>query len=56
MNNRQAMSAVSPDSAINTAASFITNTNWRDYGGESTMSYLTQMAALAVQNFVSAAE
>jgi potassium-transporting ATPase potassium-binding subunit len=41
--------------SLNTAASFITNTNWQYYGGEYTMSYLTQMAALAVQNFVSAA-
>ena len=41
--------------ALNTAASFITNTNWQYYGGEYTMSYLTQMAGLAVQNFVSAA-
>src|SRR3984893_10371902 len=41
--------------ALNTSASFITNTNWQGYGGESTMSYLTQMVALAVQNFVSAA-
>src|SRR5262245_39416680 len=48
-------SAVSPDLSFNTAASFITNTNWQSYGGESTMSYLTQMAALTVQNFVSAA-
>lgn len=47
--------AVSPDSAFNTAVSFATNTNWQGYGGESTMSYLTQMAALTVQNFVSAA-
>ena len=53
--NPQDMAAVSPDSAFNTAASFITNTNWQGYGGESTMSYLTQMFALAVQNFVSAA-
>src|SRR5205823_12810009 len=53
--NPQDMGAVSPDSAFNTAASFITNTNWQGYGGESTMSYLTQMFALAVQNFVSAA-
>ena len=53
--NPQAMAAVSPDSAFNTATSFITNTNWQGYGGESTMSYLTQMLALAVQNFVSAA-
>ena len=41
--------------SLNTAASFVTNTNWQFYGGESTMSYLTQMAGLAVQNFVSAA-
>jgi hypothetical protein len=46
---------VSPDSAFNTAVSFVTNTNWQGYGGESTMSYLTQMLALAVQNFLSAA-
>jgi potassium-transporting ATPase potassium-binding subunit len=53
--NPQAMATVTPDSAFNTATSFITNTNWQGYGGESTMSYLTQMLALAVQNFVSAA-
>ena len=53
--NPQDMAAVTPDSAFNTAMSFITNTNWQGYGGESTMSYLTQMLALAVQNFVSAA-
>jgi potassium-transporting ATPase potassium-binding subunit len=53
--NPQAMAAVSPDSAFNTATSFITNTNWQGYGGESTMSYLTQMLGLGVQNFVSAA-
>jgi len=47
--------AVRPDLAWNTAASFLTNTNWQSYGGESTMSHLTQMAALAVQNFASAA-
>jgi K+-transporting ATPase ATPase A chain len=46
---------VSPDQAFNTAISFMTNTNWQWYSGESTMSYLVQMAALAVQNFVSAA-
>jgi K+-transporting ATPase ATPase A chain len=46
---------VSPDQAFNTAISFMTNTNWQWYSGESTMSYLAQMAALAVQNFVSAA-
>src|SRR3977135_740264 len=53
--NPQALAAVSPDSSFNTATSFITNTNWQGYGGESTMSYLTQMFALAVQNFASAA-
>jgi len=53
--NPQALAAVTPDSAFNTAASFSTNTNWQGYGGESTMSYLTQMLALTVQNFVSAA-
>ena len=49
------MAAVSPDSSFNTAVSFATNTNWQGYGGESTMSYLTQMLGLAVQNFLSAA-
>ncbi|HET8870742.1 MAG TPA: potassium-transporting ATPase subunit KdpA, partial [Aquabacterium sp.] len=53
--NPQAMPAVSPDSAFNTAVSFVTNTNWQGYGGESTMSYLTQMLGLTVQNFLSAA-
>ncbi len=53
--NPQDMAAVSPDSAFNTAVSFATNTNWQGYGGESTMSYLTQMLGLTVQNFVSAA-
>jgi K+-transporting ATPase ATPase A chain len=53
--NPAAMAAVSPDSAFNTAVSFVTNTNWQGYSGESTMSYLTQMLALAVQNFLSAA-
>jgi K+-transporting ATPase ATPase A chain len=53
--NPQQLGAASPDLAFNTAASFVTNTNWQSYGGESTMSYLTQMAALAVQNFLSAA-
>jgi K+-transporting ATPase ATPase A chain len=53
--NPAAMASVSPDSSFNTAISFITNTNWQGYGGESTMSYLTQMLALTVQNFVSAA-
>ena len=53
--NPQGLGAVSPDSAFNTAISFMTNTNWQGYGGESTMSYLVQMAGLAVQNFFSAA-
>ncbi len=53
--NPMAMTPVSPDSSFNTAVSFVTNTNWQGYGGESTMSYLTQMLALTVQNFVSAA-
>ena len=53
--NPQGLGAVSPDSSFNTAASFATNTNWQGYGGETTMSYLTQMLALTVQNFVSAA-
>jgi len=53
--NPQHFGAVTPDSAFNTAISFVTNTNWQGYSGESTLSYLTQMAGLAVQNFVSAA-
>jgi potassium-transporting ATPase potassium-binding subunit len=53
--NPMGMGAVVPDLAFNTAASFMTNTNWQNYGGESTMSYLVQMAGLTVQNFVSAA-
>jgi K+-transporting ATPase ATPase A chain len=53
--NPAGMPAVAPDLAFNTAVSFATNTNWQNYGGESTMSYLTQMAALTTQNFVSAA-
>lgn len=53
--NPQAFAGVSPDSAFNTAVSFVTNTNWQGYSGESTLSYLTQMLALTVQNFVSAA-
>ena len=53
--NPQGFGAVSPDSAMNTAISFASNTNWQGYGGESTMSYLTQMLALTVQNFLSAA-
>ena len=54
LNPRQ-MPNVSSDSAFNTAISFVTNTNWQGYGGETTMSYLTQMLALTVQNFLSAA-
>lgn len=53
--NPQAFANVSPDSAFNSAVSFVTNTNWQGYAGESTMSYLTQMLAFAVQNFFSAA-
>lgn len=53
--NPQGFPAVSPDSSFNTAVSFTTNTNWQGYGGETTMSYLTQMVGLTVQNFVSAA-
>jgi K+-transporting ATPase ATPase A chain len=53
--NPQSFANVSPDSSFNTAVSFITNTNWQGYSGESTMSYLVQMAGLAVQNFLSAA-
>lgn len=53
--NPQGMGAVSPDSSFNTAVSFATNTNWQGYGGETTMSYLTQMLGMTVQNFVSAA-
>ncbi|MBN9515991.1 MAG: potassium-transporting ATPase subunit KdpA [Alphaproteobacteria bacterium] len=53
--NPQDMASVPPDLAGNTAVSFLTNTNWQSYGGESTMSYLSQMAGLSVQNFLSAA-
>lgn len=53
--NPQGMGAVTPDSSFNTAVSFASNTNWQGYGGETTMSYLTQMLGLTVQNFVSAA-
>src|SRR5690349_17478312 len=53
--NPQGFGAVTPDSSFNTAMSFATNTNWQGYGGESTMSYLTQMLGLTVQNFASAA-
>ncbi|MCK9619535.1 MAG: potassium-transporting ATPase subunit KdpA [Methylobacter sp.] len=53
--NPQQLGNVTADSAFNTAVSFATNTNWQGYGGETTMSYLTQMLGLSVQNFVSAA-
>jgi K+-transporting ATPase ATPase A chain len=53
--NAADMPGVAPHSALNVAVSFATNTNWQNYGGEGTMSYLTQMLALTVQNFVSAA-
>jgi potassium-transporting ATPase potassium-binding subunit len=53
--NPQHLAAVTPALAWNTSVSFVTNTNWQAYAGESTMSYLSQMGALAVQNFVSAA-
>jgi K+-transporting ATPase ATPase A chain len=53
--NPQHFPAVGPDSSFNTAVSFVTNTNWQGYSGESTMGYLVQMAGLAVQNFLSAA-
>ncbi len=53
--NPQRLGAISPDSSFNTAISFTTNTNWQGYGGETTMSYLTQMVGLTFHNFVSAA-
>jgi len=53
--NPQNLAAVPPDLAFNTAVSFATNTNWQSYSGEATMSYLTQMLGLTVQNFLSAA-
>jgi K+-transporting ATPase ATPase A chain len=53
--NPQGFAPVTPDSAFNTAVSFVTNTNWQAYSGEAAMSYFTQMCALAVQNFLSAA-
>ena len=53
--NPAGQSAVAPDLSFNTAVSFITNTNWQNYGGESTMSYLVQMLGLTHQNFLSAA-
>ncbi|MFT4183108.1 MAG: potassium-transporting ATPase subunit KdpA [Rhizobium sp.] len=53
--NPAGMASMGPELSFNTATSFVTNTNWQNYGGESTMSYLVQMAGLTVQNFVSAA-
>ncbi|MGC2167197.1 MAG: potassium-transporting ATPase subunit KdpA [Gallionella sp.] len=53
--NPQGLGSVTPDSSFNTALSFVTNTNWQGYVGETTMSYLTQMLGLSVQNFFSAA-
>ena len=53
--NPRGFDAVAPDLAFNTSASFITNTNWQNYGGETTMSHLTQMLGLTVHNFLSAA-
>ena len=53
--NPEGFAGVNPYVSFNTAASFMTNTNWQSYGGETTMSYLTQMLALTFQNFVSAA-
>lgn len=53
--NPQEQSAVAPDLALNTAISFVTNTSWQSYGGETTLSYLSQMAGITVQSFLSAA-
>jgi potassium-transporting ATPase potassium-binding subunit len=53
--NPQGFGALSPDLAFNTAVSFVTNTNWQSYGGETTMSHFSQMVGLTVQNFLSAA-
>jgi K+-transporting ATPase ATPase A chain len=53
--NPQRLPSIAPDLAFNTAVSFTTNTNWQNYGGESTMSYFSQMVALALHNFTSAA-
>src|SRR5690349_2694288 len=53
--NPNQMDAMTPDLAINTAVSFVTNTSWQSYGGESTLSYLSQMVGLVVQSFMSAA-
>src|SRR5215831_4550279 len=51
--NPQGLAAVTPDCSFNTATSFTTNTNWQNYGGESTMSYFSQMVGLVFHNFVS---
>ena len=53
--NPQKLGPVRPDLSFNTAVSFTTNTNWQSYGGETTMSYLSQMLALALHNFISPA-
>ncbi len=53
--NPQTLAAMTPDAAFNTAVSFVTNTNWQEYGGESTLGYFAQMVGLSVQNFLSAA-
>ncbi|WP_454747196.1 potassium-transporting ATPase subunit KdpA [Ciceribacter selenitireducens] len=53
--NPQGFAAMAPDLAFNTAVSFVTNTNWQNYGGETTLSHFSQMAGLTVQNFLSAA-
>ncbi len=53
--NPQGLGALTPDLAFNTAISFTTNTNWQSYSGESTMSYFSQMVALVIHNFMSAA-
>src|SRR6185437_2306442 len=53
--NPQQLGAMTPDGAFDTAISFVTNTNWQDYSGEQTVSYLTQMLVFTVQNFLSAA-
>lgn len=53
--NPQNLQAISPDLALNTAVSFVTNTSWQSYGGETTLSYASQMAGITVQSFLSAA-
>src|SRR5690606_37005568 len=53
--NPQGFAGMAPDLAFNTAVSFVTNTNWQNYGGETTLSHFSQMAGLTVQNFLSAA-